>query len=137
MRILNLYCGIGGNRRNWGGSHQIVAVENEPKIAAIYKEFFPDDEVVVADAHQYLLDHFEEFDFIWASPPCQSHSRVRFAGMRWKDGSLKQKPVFPDMKLYQEILFLQNYCKAKWVVENVIGFYKPLIPPQEVSKHYY
>lgn len=33
MKILNLYCGIGGNRKLWGDEHEITAVEFEPKIA--------------------------------------------------------------------------------------------------------
>ena len=137
MKILNLYCGIGGNRKNWGDEHQITAVELDPQIAKIYQDFFPQDTVIVADAHQYLLDHFAEFDFIWSSPPCQSHSRVRFAAMYSKYGELKQKAIYPDMKLWQEIIFLQNYFKGKYVVENVIGFYEPFIKPQEISKHYF
>jgi DNA (cytosine-5)-methyltransferase 1 len=64
MKILNLYAGIGGNRKLWEG-HEITAVEINPKIAEVYKTLFPEDEVVVGDAHQYLLDHFREFDFIW------------------------------------------------------------------------
>ena len=52
MKILNLYCGIGGNRKNWGNEHEITAVENNPKIAKIYQDFFPEDKVIVADAHQ-------------------------------------------------------------------------------------
>ena len=77
MKILNLYVGIGGNRKLWGNEHQITAVEIDPKIAAIYQEFFPNDEVIVADAHEYLLKHYKEFDFIWSSPPCPSHSHIR------------------------------------------------------------
>ena len=38
----------------------------------------PDNTVIVADAHQYLLDHYSEFDFIWTSPPCQTHSRANY-----------------------------------------------------------
>ena len=131
MKILNLYCGIGGNRKLWGDEHEIVAIENDPKIAKIYQDFFPNDKVIVADAHQYLLDHFEEFDFIWSSPPCPTHSRVRFANLK------QNKPVYPSMILYEEIIFLQNYFKGKWVVENVISYYEPLIKPQIVGKHYY
>ena len=41
MKILNLYAGIGGNRKLWGDEHKITAVENDPKIAKIYQEFFP------------------------------------------------------------------------------------------------
>lgn len=77
MRILNLYAGIGGNRKFWGDDHKIVAVEIDPKIAGIYKDFFPNDEVIIGDAHAFLEKHFADFDFIWSSPPCPSHSHIR------------------------------------------------------------
>lgn len=133
MKILNLYCGIGGNRKLWGEEHQITAIEYDKNIAKVYKDFFPNDEVIVADAHQYLLGHYKEFDFIWTSPPCQSHSSfrqnicVRFRGT---------KPEYPDMKLYQEILFLQNNFKVKWIVENVKPYYKPLIEPTNILQRH-
>ena len=119
MKILNLYAGIGGNRKLWGNDHEITAVEYKPEIAAIYQEFFPNDKVVVGDAHQYLVDHYSEFDFIWSSPPCPSHSRTRFANQK------QNKPIYPQMELYQEIIFLQHYFKGKFCVENVIAFYPP------------
>lgn len=131
MKILNLYAGIGGNRKLWGDSHEVVAVEINEEIAKVYEDHFPNDKVIIGDAHQYLLEHFEEFDFIWSSPPCPSHSHVR------KITYQQNKPIFPDMKLYEEILFLQGYFKGKWVVENVIAWYEPLIKPQEVSNHYF
>ena len=136
MRVLNLYAGIGGNRKLWEDV-EVTAVEWDPKIAAIYQEFFPDDVVVVADAHQYLLDHFEEFDFIWSSPPCPTHSRVRKWGVGANNQSITTKPVFPSMVLYEEILFLQGYFKGKYCVENVFSWYDPLIKPQVLGGHYY
>ena len=131
MKILNLYAGIGGNRKLWGDEHNITAVEYDPKIAQIYQGFFPNDKVIVGDAHQYLLEHYSEFDFIWSSPPCPSHSRVR------KATEHQNKPIFPDMKLYEEILFLQGYFKGKYCVENVRAWYKPLIQPQELALHWF
>ena len=133
MKILNLYAGIGGNRKLWGGAHEITAVEYRDDIADVYKHFFPDDKLIIGDAHQYLLDHYREFDFIWASPPCQTHSRARMWGFRNSD---KVKQQYPDMKLYQEILFLKHYFDGLYVVENVKPFYDPLIPPSiQLGRH--
>ena len=133
MKVLNLYAGIGGNRKLWTG-HDITAVELNPKTAAVYQQLFPDDTVIVADAHQYLLDHYKEFDFIWSSPPCPTHSRARY-GLGVHSG--KVDGVYPDMKLYQEIIFLKHHFKGSWVVENVQAYYKPLIEPQSIGRHWY
>lgn len=134
MKILNLYAGIGGNRKLWGDEHEITAVEFDPRVAAVYADLFPNDTVVVADAHQYLLEHYEEFDFIWSSPPCPSHSRLR-KGLSMNTGS---KAIYPDMKLYEEILLLQHYFKGKYVVENVVPYYEYLIQPTVVlGRHPY
>jgi len=133
MKILNLYAGIGGNRKLWGDEHEITAVEMDPKIAKIYQDFFPKDKVVVGDAHQYLLDHYNEFDFIWSSPPCPTHSRFNNLFKVQE----KKKPRFPDMKLWQEIIFLNYWFEGKWVVENVLSYYKPLIEPFKSGNHYF
>lgn len=134
MKILNLYAGVGGNRKLWGDDHKIVAVELNPEIAAVYQALYPNDTVIVGDAHQYLLDHYSEYDFIWSSPPCPTHSRARYAlGFHGKG----YPAVFPDMKLYEEILLLKHYFKGKYCVENVQSFYKALIEPQVVGRHYY
>ena len=88
----------------------------------------------MADAHQYLLEHFEEYDFIWSSPPCPSHSRARMWG--WKKDN-RVKKIYPDMKLYEEVIFLKHYFTGKWVVENVISYYNPLIEPKILGRHYF
>ena len=132
MKILNLYAGIGGNRKLWGDEHEVVAVESEQYIADVYKELFPNDEVVVGDAHQYLLDHHKEFDFIWSSPPCPSHSVTNH--FLYAQGVHR----YPDMALYQEIILLRQFYKGKWCVENVISYYDPLIQPATTfDRHYY
>lgn len=97
----------------------------------MYQERFPNDTVIIADAHQYLLDHYKEFDFIWSSPPCPTHSKSRY----WAYGN--SNPIFPDMKLYEEILFLQYHAKDKfkWVVENVNPYYEPLISAKKIGRH--
>ena len=139
MKILNLYAGIGGNRKLWPEEHEVTAVELDPQIAALYKKFFPKDTVLVEDAHEYLLNHYDEYDFIWSSPPCPSHSAVRFAATMSDKNypSRYRKPIYPDMKLYQEIIFLQSYCKTSYCVENVKSYYDPLITPQISGRHYF
>lgn len=139
MKILNLYGGLGGNRKLWtpnGDEHEITAVEYDPRIAKIYQDFFPKDKVVIGDAHKYLLENFMKFDFIWSSPPCPTHSQVRFIAT-YSKGTIRQKPVYPDMKLYEEILLLKHYFRGKYCVENVVAFYQPLIQPQEFASHWF
>ena len=131
MKVLSLYAGIGGNRKLWQG-HDVTAVESEQYIADAYKQLFPDDTIVVGDAHQYLLDHFQEFDFIWASPPCPTHSKLSTGLAGW--GIYR----FPDMTLYQEIIFLKHFYKGKWLVENVEPYYEVLIQPRNVlDRHFF
>ncbi len=131
MKILNLYACLGGNRYKWGEEHDITAVEWDEELARLYKERFPNDKVIVADAHQYLLDHYKEYDFIWSSPPCPTHSRFNVSM------KTKRKMKYPDMALYQEIIFLQYYYDGKYVVENVIPFYDLLIQGHKRNRHIY
>jgi len=133
-KILNLYACLGGNRYKWNEVREdieVTAVELDPEAARLYQERFPNDKVIVADAHQYLLDHYKEFDFIWSSPPCPTHSRFQI--------SMKttRKMKYPDMKLYQEIIFLDSFYTGKYIVENVIPFYEPLIKAKKRGRHLY
>lgn len=136
MKILNLYACLGGNRYLWGEEHEITAVELDPELARMYKERFPNDTVIVADAHQFLLEHYKEYDFIWTSPPCPTHSRIRFNQAKGRNDDV-YKAEYPDMTLYQEILLLNNYFEGRYVVENVIPYYEPLIPAQKRGRHLY
>jgi len=134
MKILNLYAGIGGNRKLWGNNHEITAVEYDPEIAKIYNDFFPQDKIIVDDAHQYLLKNYKYYDFIWSSPPCPTHSKIRQCGVY--SGQYDAK--YPEMDLYQQIILLKYFNKGFYVIENVIPYYKPLIPPSiELHRHYF
>lgn len=125
MKVLNLYAGIGGNRKLWTDV-EVTAVENNENIARIYADLFPDDNIVVGDAHHYLLKYFKEYDFIWSSPPCTSHSSMRQnLAVRYRG----TPPMYPDMRLYQEIILLKYNFDGLWVVENVNPYYDPFIEP--------
>lgn len=141
FRILNLYACLGGNRYKWDEvlieagitEYEIIAVELDPELARLYTERFPNDVVIIADAHKYLLDHYKEFDFIWTSPPCPSHSKARY----WAFGKSGLNPLYPDMKLYEEIIFLKYHYLGKYCVENVHPYYEPMLSPQIRERHTY
>ena len=132
MKVLNLYACLGGNRLLWDNC-EVTAVELDEAAAKLYQERFPNDTVIVADAHQYLLDHYKEFDFIWSSPPCPTHSRIQISQYTRESWI----PQYFDMKLYQEIIFLQTYFNGKYCVENVIPYYEPLIAAKKRGRHLY
>ena len=134
MKILNLYACLGGNRYKWdevSDDLEITAIEWDEELARLYQERFPNDKVIIADAHQYLLDHYKEYDFIWSSPPCPTHSRLV------QSNKTKRKMKYPDMTLYQEIILLDKLYNGIYVVENVIPYYEPLIKPQQRGRHSY
>ena len=131
-KVLNLYAGLGGNRYLWSDC-QVTAVESDPELARMYQVRFPGDTVVVGDAHQYLLDNYKEFDFIWTSPPCPTHSQVRHI----QKNTNSFVPKYPSMILYEEIIFLQNHFTGKYIVENVVPYYEPLIKAQKRNRHLY
>jgi DNA (cytosine-5)-methyltransferase 1 len=136
MKILNLYACLGGNRYKWNevkNDIEVTAVELDPECARLYQERFPNDKVIVADAHQYLLENFKEYDFIWSSPPCPTHSKIRVTQKNRKTFIDK----YPDMKLYEEILLLDNFYKGKYCIENVVPFYEPLISANKRGRHLY
>ena len=132
MKILNLYSGIGGNRKLWGDKHHITSIELHEGIAREYEKLYPNDKLIIGDAKEYLLKNHQDYDLIWVSPPCPTHSRARF--WRYKH----ENPVYPDMTLWEIIIFLKNHSGSKWVVENVKPYYDPLIEPSFcVGRHYF
>tara|TARA_R100001224_G_scaffold101534_1_gene73129 strand:+ start:295 stop:927 length:633 start_codon:yes stop_codon:yes gene_type:complete len=131
MKILNLYACLGGNRYKWGEEHEITAVELDKDLAYLYQERFPNDKVIIGDAHKFLLQNYKYYDFIWTSPPCPTHSRARFARRN------TTKPAYPNLKLYEEIIFLSKWFNGQYVVENVIPYYEPLIPAKKRGRHLY
>ena len=127
MKILNLFAGIGGNARAFRKTDEVTSIENIQEIGKIYEKFFYNHKVIVTDAYDYLEKNHQNYDFIWASPPCPTHSKLNLI---WKK--------IPDMRLYGLIVFLNNIVKKPFVVENVIPFYEPLIKPTVlIGRHYF
>lgn len=138
MKVLNLYACLGGNRYKWdevadqaGIELDVTAIEIDSELAKMYQKRFPNDIVVVSDAHQYLLENYKCFDFIWSSPPCPSHSVTNHF--------LNAQGIerYPDMTLYQQIIFLDTFFKGKYCIENVKPYYEPLIPAKTRGRHLY
>lgn len=128
-KLLNLYAGVGGNIELLDEEiYDITNVELNPKIANILQDRKPNQKVIIEDAHEYLLNHYQEFDIIWASRPCQKHSKMNRATrhnmIRYVDGGL-----------FEEIIFLETYFKGKWVVENVVPYYTPYGSPKKLGRH--
>lgn len=133
MKILNLYSGIGGNRRLWKNV-EVTAIECDPDTIDIYKYHFPDDEVILADAHMYLIENYHKFDMVWSSPPCPTHTRFN----NLKNNIPETVKRYPDMKMYEEVIYLKHFFKTgPWVVENVMSYYDPLIEPTVSNNHYF
>lgn len=141
LKILNLFAGLGGNRKFWddvarekGINIEVTAVEFDPEIAKAYTKRYPNDNVIVGDAWDYVAKNYLDFDFIWASPPCQSHSRLNFCNNSRNEATR----VLPDFRLYELISYLKTFCKRAFVVENVVPYYEPLIKPTaEIGRHYF
>lgn len=141
LKILNLFAGLGGNRKYWdevarekGINIEVTAVEFDPEIAKAYTKRYPNDNVIVGNAWDYAAKNYLDFDFIWASPPCQTHSRLNIANNIRNDRTKR----LPDFRLYELIVYLKYFCKKAFVVENVVPFYDPLIKPSaEIGRHYF
>lgn len=122
MRIMNAFCGIGGNRSLWGNKHKITAIDNNQQIALIYHKRFPDDTIIIGDAFEYCLRNYDKFDFLWVSIPCDTHSGAN--NFLHAQGCRR----FPDGRLWEVIVYLKYFCQynkkdIKFVVENVKPFY--------------
>lgn len=109
--LLDLYCGAGGASMGYhrAGFVDIVGVDINPKRAKRYPFTF-----VAADALEYVREHGHRFNVIHASPPCQTHSRLKHVPNR-------------DMSAYQYDMAAVRSALMDtgrpWVIENV-----PLAP---------
>lgn len=127
IRVLNLYAGLGGNRKKWRNV-KVTAVEIDSKIADVYREQNPDDEIFITDAHEFLLHNYKHYDWIWSSPPCQRNTKMIISGRN-------RKPVYPDLRLYEQAIFLNTHFKGFYTIENVVPYYGALMPAKKLGRH--
>ena len=126
MKALDLFCGLGGFSDGLAlEGFEVLGVEIEPKIAALYKH-----PVIVADIRSLNPENFKGYDLIVGSPPCRDFARpiCSVFGHRWK------RPPDPAYGMVLVRAFL-NFVKVAeprfWLMENVIGLKEYLeIPPK-------
>jgi hypothetical protein len=69
MRILSLYCGIGGHTSLIPRSCSVTAIDTSVYALSVYRELFPEDIAYCYDAISFLLEHHYAYSFIFATPP--------------------------------------------------------------------
>ena len=111
-KLLDLFCCGGGASLGYEqAGFDVTGVDLE--FQAHYRHRF-----VQSDAIRYLLDHWQEFDIIHASPPCQAYStasmQFRIAGKEYVD----------LIAATRDVLIATG---KPYVIENVPG--SPLINP--------
>ena len=126
LRILDLFAGIGGTARGFqkclnevGVRYEYYAVDIDEAILVIHKRLNPKSITIQRDAYTFSKETLRTYDFIWASPPCHTHSRGLWFRKRYLN-------VEPDYRLYDLIRLLRSVGKP-FIVENVIPRYEPPI----------
>jgi len=110
MKALDLFCGAGGASTGLlqAGFTCVVGVDINSQ-----PEYFEQNSFKKADAFHYLKNEsLADFDFIWASPPCQAYSQ----------GTKKARAegkVYPDLISKTREALLET--GKPFVIENVVG----------------
>ena len=142
IKVLNGYAGIGGNRKLWNevANIEVTAIEIDKKIAAVYQDLYPDDIVLTIDAHEYLRLNYNNFDLIFYSPPCKTHTDIRIHNPNFIAG--KTEILYYDERLPQEVelMFMLNRLGmlfGKYCIENTKQYHKRMMEAQIRARHYF
>lgn len=124
MIILDLFAGIGGEQRRAAieaRGHEYVTLDIEARFGCTITE----------DILKITADKLGQFDFIWASPPCEAFS-VASIGHHWGGGSRQYVPKTEHAILSQKIvehtrnLIAQINPSKGWIIENPRGVLRKL-----------
>lgn len=124
MRILDLFAGLGGERRREQielRGHKYVTLDLDGRFGC----------TITSDILTQTADTLGSFDFIWASPPCEAFS-VASIGHHWGGGSRQYQPKTTHAVLSQRIvehtvgLIKAIEPKRGWIIENPRGVLRKL-----------
>lgn len=72
-KLLDLYCGAGGASEGYRrAGFDVTGVDIKPQPR--YKS----GRFVQADSLEYAAEHYQEYQAIAGSPPCQAHTKLKF-----------------------------------------------------------
>jgi hypothetical protein len=130
MNILDLFAGQGGEERRKvieGLGHKYTTLDIDPK-------FHCD---ITADIFDVVSGDIEigVYDFIWASPPCETWS-VSSIGHHWnKDNTPKTPEAENGIDIVMATIELVNgHSKIGWVIENPRGKLRKMPFMQDIRR---
>ena len=103
-KLLDLYCCAGGATKGYqrAGFYVVgVDINEQPNYCG--------DEFIQGDALEYLCEHWQEYDVIHASPPCQGYSVTRTLHTN----------EYPDLLPVTRALL--RFIGKPYIIENVPG----------------
>lgn len=120
MNILDLFAGTGSATKAFeDANHTVIKIE-------IDEQFEAHERNILTLNANYLIAKYGQFDFIWASPPCQKFS-VASIGHYWTGGRgalvPKRPEVYEAIKLVEHTINLMKSLQPKygWLMENPRG----------------
>jgi DNA (cytosine-5)-methyltransferase 1 len=112
LKILDLFCGAGGAGYGYFlAGFEVTGIDNKEQ------KHYP-FEFILSDAFEYLVNNYNKFDAIHASPPCQQYTK---SAKQWR----KAGKEYPD--LITECRMLLTKTNKPYIIENVPD--SPLINP--------